>query len=45
MPCGVGELEIVLMIISIEQSWVEQPDGLSGAFNYVVTVLTRRPDG
>jgi len=34
MPCGAGELEIVLMIISIEQQGVEQPSGL--------TVLTRR---
>jgi hypothetical protein len=27
MPCGAGELEIVLMIISIEQQGVEQPGG------------------
>ena len=42
MPRGVGELEIVLMVISIEQQWVEQPDGLSGSFNHFMTMLTRR---
>jgi len=42
MPRGVGELEIVLMVISIEQQWVEQPDGLSGSFNHLMTMLTRR---
>jgi hypothetical protein len=36
MPCGAGELEIVLMVISIEQQWVEQPDGLSGSFNHLM---------
>jgi hypothetical protein len=42
MPYGAGDLEIVLMVISIERQWVEQPDGLSGSFNHVMTVLTRR---
>jgi len=32
----------VLMVISIEQQWVEQPDGLSGSFNHLMTMLTRR---
>jgi hypothetical protein len=32
------------MVISIEQQWVEQPDGLSGSgsFNHLMTMLTRR---
>jgi hypothetical protein len=42
MPCGAGELEIELMILSIAQPWSNSRTDPSGSFNHVMTVLTRR---